>query len=93
MDAPKMVVGDVHEERKEGFADGKQVVISWFSVDRSESFCGLLEEECDGFWGHCLAGLFVSKSRWDLVLVVSLAATGAVDDRDDNDDRYCIRCR
>ena len=52
MNAPQEVIGDVHEEKKEAFADGKNVVINRFPFNQSESVCGLIEKECDSFESH-----------------------------------------
>ena len=91
MNAPQEVIGDVHEERKEAFADGKNVVTSWFFFNQNESFCGLLEQECDSFGSHVLTGLLSQKLDCPSCDLSSLDTMGTVDDCNDDDDckRIC----
>lgn len=78
MDPADGVERDDHQEREQGFPDGKEIVIRGFSLKRRKNIVRLLEEESDGVGTHDDLG----GSLWD--------GAGAVEDRDDDDQSDCV---
>jgi hypothetical protein len=60
VDSIQLVVGNDHEEGKQRFPDGKQVIIRWFPFERGKGVVCLFEEAGDGVWRHCVGILFVN---------------------------------
>ncbi len=73
VDPPKLILGDLHQNREEGFPYRGEVVIRGLSFEGGKSLARLPEEERDRFGRHGLDGF-----AWD--------RAGSVDDRDDDDE-------
>jgi len=67
-----------HQNGEESLSDGKEVIVHWFPLEGRKNVECLFEEESDGVGMHgCLGGFL---GGW----------AGAVEDRDDNDQRECV---
>jgi hypothetical protein len=82
VDSIQLIIWNDHEEGKERFPDGKQVVIRWFPFKRGKGVIRLFEETGDGIRRHgemkltenLLKSSFLSYSR-----------ASAVENRNDDD--------
>ena len=78
MDPSDSVERDDHQNGEESLSDGEEVIVSWFPLDGREIVERLFEEESDGVGTHgCLGRFFGGRA-------------GAVEDRNDNDQRECV---
>jgi hypothetical protein len=54
VDSIQLIIWNDHEEGKECFPDGKQIVICWFPFKRGKGVIRLFEETGDGCWRNPL---------------------------------------
>jgi hypothetical protein len=52
VDSIQLIIWNDHEEGKERFLDGKQVIIRWFPFERGKGVICLFEETGDGVRRH-----------------------------------------
>ncbi len=60
VDSIQLIIWNDHEEGKERFPDGKQIVIRWFPFKRRKGVIRLFEETGDGVWRHCVGIMFAN---------------------------------
>ena len=83
VDAPELIVGDLHEDGEQRLPDRQEIVVRGLSLEGRKSIAGLFEEERDRVGRHA-NNLIVALSGF------LRGRTGAVKDRDDDDQRECV---
>jgi hypothetical protein len=78
VDAPQLIIGDLHEDWEERLPDRQEIVIHGLSLKGGEGIAGLFKEESDRNGHHsCLGGFCGGQAS-------------AVKDRDDDDQRESV---